>query len=110
LLTAPRGKSDASSALGPGGIVPATAQTLTTLISFNGANGNAPTSPLVEGPDGAFYGTTNSGGSNNSCYIGCGTVYRITASGTLTTLYDFNATGGYYPGSGLTLASNGLFY
>jgi uncharacterized repeat protein (TIGR03803 family) len=99
-----------SVALAVAALSAASAQTLTTLANFNGANGNAPTSPPVEGPDGNFYGTTNSGGANNSCNIGCGTVYRISASGTLTTLYSFNATGGYYPGGGLTLASNGYFY
>jgi uncharacterized repeat protein (TIGR03803 family) len=39
---------------------------------------------LYQGPDGNFYGTTAYGGANNS-----GTVFKITPSGKLTTLYSF---------------------
>jgi uncharacterized repeat protein (TIGR03803 family) len=40
--------------------------------------------------DGNFYGTTSYGG-NLGCNspFGCGTVFKITAGGTLTTLYKF---------------------
>ena len=54
---------------------------LTTLVSFNGANGNSPQDPLVQGSDGNFYGTTTYGGAN-----GRGTVFQVTTNGVLTTL------------------------
>jgi hypothetical protein len=37
------------------------AQTLTTLATFSGANGQSPSAPLILGFDGNFYGTTQSG-------------------------------------------------
>ena len=60
--------------------IAANAQTFTTLFNFNRANGNSP-NPLVEGPDGNFYGTASSGGPDNSCYLGCGTYFQITPEG-----------------------------
>jgi uncharacterized repeat protein (TIGR03803 family) len=51
---------------------------LTTLASFNGANGAGPTTSLTLGNDGSFYGTTEEGGISNSAYpSGMGTVFRL---------------------------------
>jgi uncharacterized repeat protein (TIGR03803 family) len=79
---------------------------LGTLASFNGTNGAQPQSPIIQGADGSFYGTTSSGGLN-----GLGTVFRITADGTLTTLHSFGggADGGA-PLGGLTQGPDGKFY
>lgn len=44
-------------------VIASAAQTLTTLVSFNGANGNNPYGSLVQGTDGNFYGTTSGGGA-----------------------------------------------
>jgi uncharacterized repeat protein (TIGR03803 family) len=61
------------------------AQTLTTLHSFNGTDGNGDTDMvLVRATDGNLYGTTQAGGANNA-----GTVFKIISDGTLTTLYNF---------------------
>jgi len=91
----------------------ASAQTLTTLHSFDGADGYNPGgAALVQTSDGNFYGTTAHGGTNGNCGIngGCGTVFKITPSGTLTTLYNFSGgSDGAYP-SGLVQASDGNFY
>jgi uncharacterized repeat protein (TIGR03803 family) len=57
---------------------------LTTLVSFNGANGNSPQAPLIQGSDGNFYGTTTYGGPH-----GGGTVFQVTTNGVLTTLVAF---------------------
>jgi MYXO-CTERM domain-containing protein len=78
---------------------------LTTLYSFGLADGHAPQGALVEGPDGNFYGVTNTGGPDNA-----GTVFKITPSGTLTTLHAFNISDGDLPAAGLTLGGDGNFY
>jgi len=59
---------------------------LTTLVSFNGANGNSPQAPLIQAGDGNFYGTTAHGGSH-----GGGTVFQVTTNGVLTTLVAFGS-------------------
>jgi uncharacterized repeat protein (TIGR03803 family) len=96
--------------------------TLTTLHSFcsnyidyNCLDGGGPTSALIEANDGNFYGTTGFGGANRSA----GTVFKITPSGTLTTLYSFcsvidpstgSCTDGQWPYAGLIQGSDGNFY
>ena len=39
--------------------------TFTTLHNFTGSDGGGPDSPLIQSPNGDFYGTTASGGSGN---------------------------------------------
>ncbi len=86
---------------------------LTTLYSFcsqaNCTDGANPYAGLVQGSDGNFYGTTQKGGYYCSPE-GCGTVFRITTSGALTTLHSFNYTDGVYPYVGLVQARDGNFY
>ena len=89
--------------------------TLTTLYRFcsqaNCADGESPRAGLVQASDGNFYGTTENGGANNCApYYGCGTVFKITSSGALTTLHSFARSDGAYPGAGLVQASDGNFY
>ena len=97
------------------------AQLLTTLHSFVGypSDGASPYAGLVQASDGNFYGTTYAGGANNSTgcnasFVGCGTVFKITPSGTLATLYSFcsqsNCTDGANPAAELVQASDGNFY
>jgi uncharacterized repeat protein (TIGR03803 family) len=86
------------------------AQTFTSLVSFKGDNGAYPQSVgLVQGTDGNLYGTAAAGGANSG-----GTVFKVTPTGTLTTLYSFCAqpkcADGMTPYAGLVLASNGTFY
>jgi uncharacterized repeat protein (TIGR03803 family) len=64
---------------------------------------------LVQGADGAFYGTTEQGPGAN----GAGTVFRITADGTLTTLaaFDFGDTNSpAMPRASLVQGEDGNFY
>jgi uncharacterized repeat protein (TIGR03803 family) len=92
-------------------VVPAAGQGFSVIDSFAGfqtESGAEPNAGLVQGTDGNFYGTTAIGGSGG-CTFGCGTIYRITADGTLTILYNFQGTDGG-PSSGLIQATNGLFY
>jgi len=84
--------------------------TLTTLHSFagNGTNDDGASpylTPLVEGADGVFYGTTSAGGTNND-----GTIFQVTADGTLTTLFEFNYTDGQSPWAGLSFGTDGNLY
>ncbi len=80
---------------------------LTSLYSFTGGNdGGSPQAGLVQGSDGDFYGTTSRGGT-----AGWGTVFKITTTGSLTSLYSFN--GVYYganPQTALVEGSDGNFY
>jgi len=89
------------------------AQILTTLVSFNGTNGDFPgNGALVQGTDGNFYGTTL--GSGNGSKGAAGTVFKITPGGELTTLYNFcsksGCTDGATPYAGLIQASDGNLY
>jgi len=87
---------------------------LVTLHTFNGNDGNTP-SALILATDGNLYGTTLMGGANCSRGPGlCGTVFRITPSGTLTTLYTFcaqaNCTDGFFPAAALVQGNDGNLY
>jgi uncharacterized protein (TIGR03437 family) len=86
--------------------VVAHAQTLTTLVSFNGTNGSYPNA-LIQGSDGNLYGTTGAGGAYKS-----GTFFKFIPGGVFTTLYNFGATS-EDPGSpepGLIQGADGNFY
>ena len=75
----------------------------------NCTDGNFPYSALVQATNGDFYGTTSSGG--NYCKAGgCGTVFKITPSGAMTTVFKFDGTDGEYSMVGLVQATNGDFY
>jgi uncharacterized repeat protein (TIGR03803 family) len=64
-----------------------------------------PNSKLIQASDGNFYGTSRDGGSSLN-----GTVFKITASGMLTTLVNFTEDNGKYPYAGLVQGSDGDFY
>jgi uncharacterized repeat protein (TIGR03803 family) len=84
------------------------AGTLTTLHSFNGTDGIGSGAVLIQGSDGTFYGTTNSGGANAK-----GSIFSIIPGGSLVTLYSFcsqtNCADGSLP-SGLAQGNDGNFY
>jgi uncharacterized repeat protein (TIGR03803 family) len=86
------------------------AGTLTTLHTFHHSDGADPAAGLVLGTDENFYGTTLYGGANGSCQFGCGTIFRITSDGVLTTLHSFDGTDGAYPSGRLLQATDGNFY
>jgi uncharacterized repeat protein (TIGR03803 family) len=94
---------------------------LTTLHNFcpyeNCTDGLYPSGSLVQTRGGDFYGVTEGDGSEFSDCEGlarCGTVFKITPGGALTTLYSFcsqtECTDGYNPYAGLVQATNGNFY
>jgi uncharacterized repeat protein (TIGR03803 family) len=88
------------------------AQTLTTLHAFAGYpnDGATPNAGLVQASDGNFYGTTYAGGTSGNCQGGCGTVFRITPGGTLTTLHSFDWYDGASPSAALVQGSDGNLY
>src|SRR5580658_6430 len=81
---------------------------LTTLHIFcsqtDCADGTNPLAGVVQAADGNFYGTTQSGGSRD-----VGTVFKITPSGTLTTLHNMSSQAGQASYGTLVQASNGSF-
>ncbi|HUJ10447.1 MAG TPA: choice-of-anchor tandem repeat GloVer-containing protein [Verrucomicrobiae bacterium] len=79
----------------------------TNLHGFSGgSDGCAPLGWLTLGSDGNFYGTTQNGGVMN-----VGTVFKMSPSGSVTSLYSFaNGSDGDYPLSGLVQGSDGNFY
>jgi uncharacterized repeat protein (TIGR03803 family) len=87
---------------------------LTTLHSFDSADGSLPFGALVEGVDGNFYGTTFAGGASGTCVygdlVGCGTVFKITSKGVLTTLHSFDGSDGANPYAALVQGSDGKLY
>src|SRR6266568_4329268 len=77
-------------------------------FSLTGGDGWAPQAGLVEGSDRALYGTTYSGGSNNS-----GTVFKLNEDGTdYSVLRSFGSSGGdgRYPYAGLVEGNDGALY
>ena len=100
-------------------VIAAPAQTFETVADFNGTNGISPSGALVLGMDGNLYGTTLTGGTtlnsdSNCTESGCGTVFKMTTTGVLTTLYNFCALAdcadGAGPGGSLVQDSDGNFY
>jgi uncharacterized repeat protein (TIGR03803 family) len=80
--------------------------TITTLASFNGANGANPRAGLVRDAQGNLFGTALDGGAHHS-----GTVFELAAgSGTITTLASFNGSNGANPYSGLVRDAQGDLY
>ncbi len=90
--------------------IPAHAQTFTLLDSFNYTDGAIPFG-LIQGTNGDLYGVTNKGGngSDNGCNISCGSIFRMTPAGKLTSIFGFSGTNGNGP-SGMVQATNGVFY
>jgi len=87
--------------------------TFTTLHNFLGYpnDGGSPVGDLVEAPDGQFWGTTAIGGTSRACgKYGCGTVFKITPSGTLATVHNFDKGDGQNPDAALLLGTDGNFY
>jgi len=90
----------------------ASAQTVTTLSSFQLSDGANPefVTP-AQGRDGDIYGTTFIGGSSTACGPGCGTAFKITPQGALTSVsFGVAGTEGAGPEAGLVLGINGLLY
>ncbi|MBA4284449.1 MAG: hypothetical protein C0434_02820 [Xanthomonadaceae bacterium] len=87
---------------------------LTVLKNFSTpatvADGQLPQAALVQGSDGAYYGTTSQGGTDPN---GGGTVFRVTSAGSFTTLHSFAGDSGLEggrPQGALALGNDGNLY
>ncbi|HEY2585517.1 MAG TPA: choice-of-anchor tandem repeat GloVer-containing protein, partial [Tepidisphaeraceae bacterium] len=79
---------------------------LTTLASFDGANGAQPDVGVTLDASGDLFGTTNQGGTYND-----GTVFEVAkGSNAITTLVSFDGSNGAYPYLGVTLDGSGNLY
>jgi len=80
---------------------------LTKLASLppGSLKGNPVDVPLVEGQDGNFFGSTNSGGASHT-----GTIYKLTPSGHFATLHSFAADRNSFSPTTLIEASDGNLY
>jgi uncharacterized repeat protein (TIGR03803 family) len=95
---------------------------LTHLHDFGFSDGATPRGKLIQASDGDLYGTTESGGANQSdyCYAGkgynesgCGTLFKISLQGSFTKVHDFYSTADGYqssPSTGVVQAGDGNFY
>jgi uncharacterized repeat protein (TIGR03803 family) len=71
-----------------------------------GADGAFSDAALVQGADGNFYGVASGGGAQRS-----GTVFRLAADGTVTSVYSFTGgNDGYSPDAALVQGNDGSFY
>ena len=78
-----------------------------------GSDARNPEAPLIGDSTGALYGTSTQGGDVR-CLHGCGTVFKLTPSGTRyreSILYAFQGTpDGFTPGAGLIADSSGSLF
>src|SRR6202040_2177251 len=94
--------------------IPSQAQTYSTLYEFGGQTQD-PENPqysglIAQGRDGDLYSTAPATPLGLCAF--CGAVFKITPSGTVTVIYDFNDTSGsgYTPFGGVVLGADGNFY
>jgi len=96
ISSCPAGYGSLSACLGFGTVFRMTLEgAISTLYEFTGLSDGGDPASLVEGSDGNFYGFTQFGGANGrACQDGCGTVFQIAPSGSLSTIYSFGESGG----------------
>jgi len=84
----------------------------TVLHSFAGGvpDGAWPYAGVSLDAKGNLYGDTEQGSSSNCGGLGCGTVYKLSKSGTLTVLHSFAGSDGSYLIGGLLRDANGDLY
>lgn len=78
--------------------------TFTTIHTFTGSDGQS-LNCLVQGTDGNFYGSSQSGGANN-----LGVIFKMTATGAVTVLHSFAGSDGAVGRWDLLQAKDGNFY
>ncbi|HWW14427.1 MAG TPA: choice-of-anchor tandem repeat GloVer-containing protein [Candidatus Dormibacteraeota bacterium] len=84
-----------------------------TMLFFfsNPADGSTPAGTLFRDSQGNLYGTTAGGGNDGCQSFGCGTVFKLDASGNETVLYAFTGgADGAAPVAGVIRDAAGNFY
>jgi uncharacterized repeat protein (TIGR03803 family) len=87
--------------------------TLTVLhsMSASGTDGTWLVGGVVQATDGNFYGAAEQGGDSNCGNgAGCGTIFQVTPAGSLSVLYNFEGTTGYWADTTPFQHTNGLLY
>ncbi len=88
--------------------------TVMGLHVFGDTEGFLPLAGLIQATDGNLYGTTSRGGLflPGGCGFECGTVFKISPTGTFTLLHSFTGydMDGANPTSALIQATDGYFY
>jgi uncharacterized repeat protein (TIGR03803 family) len=80
--------------------------TFATIYQFDQSYGSGVIASLIQATDGNLYGTAYQGGANN-----CGSIFKLTTSGTLLWYYSFPcAPGGANPVGPLLQGADGNFY
>lgn len=79
------------------------------LYSFVGTDGKGPEAGLIMDSAGNLYGVAKIGGSS-ACANGCGTIFKVTPSGTASVLYSFGNNEGQNPAATLLLDRGGNLY
>lgn len=88
-------------------VTPSWAQTLKTLVDFDGSNGATPYF-MLQGRDGNVWGTTYGSGSTY-----CGTVYKMTPTGIFTPVLTTQCSSTFSDGNepeGMVQGTDGNFY
>jgi uncharacterized repeat protein (TIGR03803 family) len=94
--------------MGPAGLTPLHQFCTNGVSCFDGVY---PGAGLVLATDGNLYGSTLGGGDAENCSLpkGCGTIFRISRGGSLTTIHDFEGSDGDSPAA-VIQASDGYLY
>jgi uncharacterized repeat protein (TIGR03803 family) len=93
------------------GVVPARVFKVTpqgavvTVFEFDFADGDGASFTMIKGRDGAFYGTTPTGGAQRH-----GTIFRLQPDGTCVTIHSFGGVAGSTPQSPLVEREDGTFF
>jgi len=99
--------------LGAGAIQPAQAQTFTVVANIGPLNPSVGFVPgVVRDAAGNLYGAAPAGGNTTgACAIGCGTLFKVDTTGTVSVLYKFTGgTDGYSAFGGLIVDTAGNLY
>jgi len=97
---------------GCGAVFSITPSGVVTIVAvFSESNGRYPNG-LIQASNGDFYGVAQAVGYpiNSSCSGGCGTIFRVTAGGTLETMHAFDWTDGANPSGALVQSYYGDLY
>jgi uncharacterized repeat protein (TIGR03803 family) len=111
--TAAGGKAGCFMDQGCGTVFKIDAQGKETVLYRFGSRANDGANPygaLIRDTRGNLYGTTFSGGIIDGCQYGCGTVFKVSASGKETVLYRFTGAQGCFPNGGLVRDAAGNLY